>query len=79
MKIRYERHASDQFQNYWQNLTLKVTLQAADKQKEFSGVDAKEFAQTFKVESSTAKIVGGGKKAKDPTSTAPSKMVWLGR
>lgn len=34
---------------------LNVALQAVEKQKEFSGVAAEEFAQTFRVQ--TAKIV----------------------
>ncbi len=50
-----KRHVGDQYQNYGQNLMLNVALQAVEKQKEFSGAAAEEFAQTFRVQ--TAKIV----------------------
>lgn len=43
-EAKYERHAGDQYQNHGQNLMLDVALQAVEKQKEFSGVAAEEFA-----------------------------------
>ncbi len=54
-EAQYERHKGDQYRNHGQKLTLKVALEAAEKQKEFSGAAAEEFARIFKTQ--TAKIV----------------------
>lgn len=52
---QYERHASDQYQNYGHNLTLNVALEVVEKQKEFSCIAIEEFARLFKTQ--TAKVV----------------------
>ena len=54
-EAQYERHAGDQYRNHGQNLTLNVALEAVEKQKEFSGAAAEEFARIFKTQ--TAEIV----------------------
>lgn len=49
MEAEYERYAGDLYRNHGQNLMLNVALQAIEKQKEFFGAAAKEYAQTFRV------------------------------
>lgn len=93
MEAEYERHAGNKYRNHGQNLMLNVALQAVEKQKEFSGAAAEEFAQKFKVQ--TAKIVEAVEAReekrkilppqlplplKEPKLRSfPNKTVWLGR
>ena len=51
----YERHAGDQYRNHGQNLMLTTALQAVEKQKEFTGAAAEEFARVFTTQ--TSKLV----------------------
>ena len=51
----YERHAGDQYRNHGQNLMLTTALQVVEKQKEFTGAVAEEFARVFSTQ--TSKLV----------------------
>ena len=53
----HERHAGVQYRNHGQNLTLSTALQAVEKQKEFTGAAAEEFAHAFTTQ--TTKLVEG--------------------
>lgn len=71
-EAKYERHAGDQYQNHGQSLILDVALQVVEKQKEFSGAAAEEFAQTFKVQ--TAKIVEAVKAREEKRKILPPQL-----
>ena len=72
-EAEYERHAGDLYQNHGQNLMLNVALQAVEKQKEFSGAAAEEFAQTFRVQ--TAKIVEAVEAREEKRKILPPQLL----
>ncbi len=55
IEAEYEKHAGDQYRNHGQNLMLSTAFQAVEKQKEFTGAAAEEFACVFTTQ--TSKLV----------------------
>lgn len=43
----YERHAREQYRDHERNIMMKAALGVIEKQKEFRGVAAEDFARVF--------------------------------
>ncbi len=74
-RAEYERHVGDKYRNHGQNLMFDVALQVIEKQKEFSGAAAEEFAQIFRVQ--TAKIVEVVKTQEEKRKILPPQLSLL--
>ena len=68
----YEKHAGDRYRNHGQNMMLNSALQAAEKQKEFTGRAADGFASTFTKQ--TAKLVEVVKAREERQKAMPPQL-----
>ena len=68
----YERHAGNRYRNHGQNMMLNSALQAVEKQKEFTGRAAKDFASAFTKQ--TAKLVEVVKAREERQKAMPPQL-----
>lgn len=71
----YERQAGDQYRDHGRNMMMKVALDVIEKQKEFRGVAAEEFAQAFQKQ--TIKISEAVKKRVERQQILPAQLLPL--